>query len=398
MKKLDAKYIDGDIQRGVLYDWKIISKEFKKLNIPKDVYNPLHIPFDKANINVILSERSTGKTTNLLLLGMLINRMYSHRPRISYMVDTSAHAQPKKISRIFDTIISCGYVQKLTEGAYNSIYVYGGKCRFCNVDESGKMTEKEEKHFMDILVVADHENYKSVFTSNSDFIIFDEFIKEWYPKDEFIELMDLISTIKRDRISTKLFLLSNLIQRNNPYFDELEVRTEINRMEIGDKKIVTTDRGTPIFLEIVGSEIKAQTPLRILSNKLYYGFKNPALTAITGGGWAVNSYPHIPRDCGRITKVDNTIRVKMGEEILQIEVVVSDKIGFMGLVHKSSNVYPDSVIYTDKPPQAVNEIYGFGYTNYDKFVWGLYTKNRFYYATNQDGNTLNSFIRNIKQR
>ena len=48
------KYINNDIQCGIEYDWRKVKDEFRKLNIPKDVYSQMHLPFDKAKYNVLL--------------------------------------------------------------------------------------------------------------------------------------------------------------------------------------------------------------------------------------------------------------------------------------------------------------------------------------------------------
>ena len=67
MKK---EYIDGDRLNGLDYDFTAIKKEFKKLKIPADVYNPTHLPLQDCKWFITMSERARGKTTNLLLLGL----------------------------------------------------------------------------------------------------------------------------------------------------------------------------------------------------------------------------------------------------------------------------------------------------------------------------------------
>ena len=46
MKK---EYINGNKQNGIKYDFNEINKLFKSLNIPKDVYNPVHLPFESCS-------------------------------------------------------------------------------------------------------------------------------------------------------------------------------------------------------------------------------------------------------------------------------------------------------------------------------------------------------------
>ena len=70
------KYINDNPEFGIQYDWKKIRKEFDKLQIPADVYDPTTAPLEKAKYFVETSERNIGKTTNWLLLGMVMNSMY----------------------------------------------------------------------------------------------------------------------------------------------------------------------------------------------------------------------------------------------------------------------------------------------------------------------------------
>ena len=69
MKK---EYINGNPLNGVIYDFKFLRKEYQKLKCPPEVYNPCALPFETCKWFVILSERARGKTTNLLLFGLLI--------------------------------------------------------------------------------------------------------------------------------------------------------------------------------------------------------------------------------------------------------------------------------------------------------------------------------------
>ena len=71
---IDIKYIDNDISKGILIDWKKVKKEFKKLNIPNFVHSPIDYNFNKNAYFIELSERSVGKTTNWLLLGIIFDK------------------------------------------------------------------------------------------------------------------------------------------------------------------------------------------------------------------------------------------------------------------------------------------------------------------------------------
>lgn len=105
------QYIDNDIQKGILINWNDVVKECKKLGIPKDVYTPFNLPFNEAKYFIECSERSIGKTTNWLLLGMILNKMYGIQ--IQYIRQIIDMIMPKNM-KLFDTILEHHYIEKIT--------------------------------------------------------------------------------------------------------------------------------------------------------------------------------------------------------------------------------------------------------------------------------------------
>ena len=72
----NLQYIDNDLNKGLKYNFKKIFKEFKKLNVPGDVHTPLETNLARNKYIVEMSERSVGKTTNWLLLGLCMFKLY----------------------------------------------------------------------------------------------------------------------------------------------------------------------------------------------------------------------------------------------------------------------------------------------------------------------------------
>ena len=97
------KYISDNPEYGIQYDWKKIRKEFAKLEIPQDVYDPTTAPLERAKYFVETSERNIGKTTNWLLLGMIMNDIYG--TIIQYVRQTEAMIMPKALKDLFATIL-----------------------------------------------------------------------------------------------------------------------------------------------------------------------------------------------------------------------------------------------------------------------------------------------------
>lgn len=392
----EIKYIDNDINKGILYDWKKIKKEYQKLKCPKNVYNPCKADFETFGYIISMSDRSQGKTTNPLLLGMIMNRLYG--TIIHYVRCTPDMITPKNMKDLFQTIIEFDYIEKITGGEWNSVYYYGKRWYYCNVDENGAITEKCKEHFMFCCSLPDSDTLKSSYNCpRGDLIIFDEFVQlSGYGYYDFIHFSDICKTIIRDRISPVIFMLSNTIDLTSPWFDELCIRDIANIMMQGETRQIETIDGTHIYFEILPPNISEQ---RQKVNTRFFGFPNPKLAAITGKGtWATENYPHIPPekdDSAQI--VFNRVFIRQSGKLLKLQ-LVRNSIGLCVYVRPATRTYNDSVILTHDTITTRNEIYGFGAKGslLDVF-WRLYKANRFYYATNIDGALFKAYVNAVVQ-
>lgn len=384
-------YIDGDASKGILYNWDKIRKEYKKLKCPKNVYNPLKADFDKFGYIISMSDRSQGKTTNPLLLGMIMHEMYG--TIIHYVRDTPDMITPKNLKDLFATVLDYGYIQKITKDRWNSVYYYGKRWFYCNTDENGKITEKSPEHFMFCCSLSDSDALKSSYNCpRGDLIIFDEFIQlSGYGYNDFISFTDICKTIIRDRLSPIIFMLSNTIDLTSPWFDELCIRDIANVMAQGETRQIETVEGTHIYFEILPANISEQ---RQSVNNRFFGFPNPKLAAITGRGtWATESYPHIkPNKEDTATILYNKLFVRQSGKLLKLQ-LVKNHTGLAVYVRPATRTYKDSYILTAGDITESNEIYGFGArgTLLDVY-WKLYKANKFYYASNLDGALFRAYV------
>lgn len=393
----NIKWIDNDKEKGIQYDWSKILKEYKKLKCPKDVYNPCTLPVQKAKVNVLCSDRSRGKTTNLLLLGMVMYKLYG--TQIQYLRSTVEQITPKNSREIFSTILEYDYVQKLTDGKYNSIRYNARAWYYCLVDADGNIVEQSPDHFMFSLAVEKWEDYKSSYNApRGDFIIFDEFIRKFYPPDEFLGLQQLIKTIIRDRISPVVVMSANTINKHSQYFNELEIYDTVQLMDKGDSEIVTTSKGTNVYVELLGDleTTSERYTKRALNNRLFFGFSNPKMASITGASlWDLDSYPHIRRTETRESLYRN-IYIEHNNKLVNIEIVTDDEIGLQAIVHWATTTYDDSYIFTLGEIQDTRYHYKLGSSNACHRLWQLYRNNLFFYATNDVGAFVENYISQCK--
>lgn len=399
---MKIKYIDNDIKKGILYDWKFLKREYKKLGVPKEYYFPLKVEWNNAGYCAALSDRARGKTTEVLLLAMIMNKHYGTIAH--YIRQDEKTITPYSMRDLFATITECGYIEKITDGMYTSVYYYGHKWYYCNYDENGKRTETAPEHFMICMHLGESDKRKSSYTCpRGDLIIYDEFIQlSGYGYSDFIRFSDLVSTIFRKRLCGCIYLLSNTIDITSPWFDEFCIRDDINTMQQGESRLIESPLGTKIFVEILKADASEQS---VSVNKRYFGFPNPKLAAITGKGtWATETYPHIPpttiidsitgeRSERDIEILYNKLFLRQSGKLLKLQ-LVRDERGVCVYVTPATRTYEDSYILTHGEITTDREIFAFGNrgTPLEEF-WRLYKQNKFYFATNADGALLAAYVK-----
>ena len=391
IEREEIKYIDDDAQKGIIVDWKKAFKYYNALGCPKNVYNPAkEFKPNDAEYHVIISTRSTGKTTNFILLGMILNLMYGIQ--IAYVRQNEKMTAKQNMDRLTEVINTYRYVEKLTDGEYNSTYYFAHKMHFVHINEEGKVDSKSEP-FLQALDILHHEMYKSTLNMpTGDFIIFDEFISKEYSSNppEFICACDLWKTIIRDRLTAKIIMLANTTDYYNQYLAELLIQDECLLLKEDKPFVKLTPLGTRVFCHLVGNRNEARAKV----NCLYFGFPNGKLASITGGSWSLDNYPHIEQDDERQILYKGQYLIYNGK-IINLEVAISAKLGQHILVHRATRIptnKSDTRIYTIEEIKSWKEKYKFGDLAIDKMIWKLYNQNKWYYDSNDTGYTIETYV------
>ena len=371
----------------IQFDYRKIRKEFKKLGLPEGLFNPCECPLESNKYFIICTERASGKTTNVLLLGLLLYKMYGCVTQ--YIRQYDEMLAPKNMRNLFDVIIQNGYIEKLTEGKYNTILYKARRWYYARV-ENEEVKEQSTEACVVCLSIQSDDVYRSTYNAPlGDFIVFDEFCSRRHIQDEFILYSDLLSTIIRTRSNPIIFMLGNTLDRYEYYFDELEIAEHMRYIQIGDSMSINTAKGTPIYIEIFAPNKKEK---KSLVNKLFFGFKNSKLNSITGDDWLIVPYQHV--DGSDLREIlDNRHYVVYEGETLQIDVCHSEKYGVHCVIHRSTNLdKEDAIIYTTDKLNDIRYHFRFGYSKVDKMIWTLYDRNKFFYATNACASIMNKYI------
>lgn len=388
------KYIDGDPRKGILYDWKKIRKEYKKLHCPKDVFYPLKCDWDRARFSLTMSDRSRGKTTNPLLVCLLMYRDYGTTPH--YLRMSKDDTRPMIMQDMFETIREYGYIERIFGDEFNDLDYYGKRWTLLKRDENGTVLHAADRPALVCFGLDEQQGLKSSYNApRGDAIILDEFIEETYRYNSFFRFKNLLKTIIRDRKSAVCWMLANSTDVNSPWFDDMMIRDDINNLEWGKPVYVQALDGVNYHIDVLPPDQSIQ---RQEVNRLYFGKGNPKLASITGDQmWSTEDYPHIPpfkKD--EPETVYGHLYLEHAGKLVRL-ILVSREIGLAVHVVRANRIYDDSWVLTLGDITDKRYLYGPGPKDtIIQTYWQLYKANRWYYSSNTEGALIKSYIKTMR--
>lgn len=370
-----------------------IIKKYRSLQCPEGYFDPCGLPYNNDKYFIICTERSVGKTTNILLFGMCAN--WLEGIQIQYLRQFAPMIERRNLRQLFATIKEHGYIPKVTEGHYTDIVYQSHGWYYCNYSDEGELLDRSTDPFMMCLSIDQNELYKSTYNApKGDILIFDEFISTRYPQDEFIRFTDVCKTIIRGRTTPIIFMLANTIDRNNQYFYEMEVNDIVNSMPLGSSAETITHGGTPIYVDFFQP---GATPQKTKHNRLFFGFKNRKLGAITGNDWSITPMPHPAADDSRKI-LTRQFYILYEDRYINLELARDETNGVHIIAHMATKgPYKDSIIYSMGLMMDWRYRYKFGHTKADKLVWTLYERKKFFYTSNAVGALVEKYYQTAKE-
>jgi len=371
-----------------------IIKEYRKLGCPPNVFNPCELPLTRNKYFWICTERSVGKTTNVLLFGMIANKVEG--TQIQYIRQFAPMIERRNLRQLFATIKSFDYIPKITEGHYTDVVYQSKGWYYCNYAEDGTILDRAPDPFMNCLSIDQNELYKSTYNApKGDIIIFDEALSTRYPQDEFIRLCDLIKTIIRDRTTPIVFCLANTIDRQHQYFYEFELNDIVSSLPLGQHSETITSGGTPIYIDFYTPE---RSEVKQRHNSLFFGFRSKKLGAITGKDWSITPMPHPRRDDDRKVLFRSTYLL-YEDRLIQLELCHSEYDGMHVIAHFSTTEpKKDAIIYSMGLMIDWRYHYKFGSSKskLDSMIWTLYERKKWFYSSNAVGAICNKYYQTAK--
>lgn len=286
-----------------------------------------------ATYNMIIGERSNGKTYSVLQY--IIERFIKYGEQGAIVRRYLDDFKKKRASNLFDSLISNGVIEKLSNKKYNTIVYDGARWFLANeyTDAKGKVVvEKCTSPLAYSYAIAAQEHDKGSSHPNITTIVFDEFISRMgYFPDEFILFTQTVSTIVRERGNVTIFMLGNTVNKYCPYFTEMGL-THIPNMKQGTIDLYRFGNADlTVAVEYCGKSNNSKP-----SDK-YFAFDNPKLQMITSGAWEIAIYPHAPMKIKPIDIIFSYF-IKFGNDIVQCDIVNTDNSTFTYIHNKTTDI------------------------------------------------------------
>lgn len=387
----NIKYIDNDPNLGIDYDWELIAKVYRSLGVPPeyDITDIIPLGNDAIKWYILTSERSVGKTTNILLIGMVMYALYGTVTQlIRHHIEKASYYET-----LFDTIVNYNhgqYIKRLTNDEYDSVWYHWKMFYYQRREETGKYTRAPEP-FCVSLAADECYNLCSFYEApKGDWIVLDECFNETNKPEEFVHFCHLLKTIVRDRMSDKIILLGNNLDINNIWYRQLMIHNEVRKMKKGQHKIAYTSEGMPIYVLFMENRMPEK---RKKFNKAHFGFPHPELNAITGNGnWNVRMYPQACKLKNRETIVRGIFFSYHDDLFLEGEFIKTSS-GYYFLVHncRESSAREGDILFTLSMPTFDNETL-FGQDKLSKKILKMIQTKRIVFSDNETGDLFQKYI------
>lgn len=355
-----------------------------------DYYSLKEILKRNAQYNVIIGERSNGKTYSVE--ERIIKKFFStnEKEQGAIIRRWREDFRSKRGKNTFAEFVSNKTIEKLSKGKYNDI-IYLSNTWFMAYRNDKKV--EYSTPFCYSFALSEMEHDKSTSYPNITTILFDEFItRSYYLQDEFVIFCNVLSTIIRDRDNVVIFMCGNTVNKYCPYFNELGL-TNIKTMKQGDIDLYTYGTSN---LRVAVEYCNPIASKRKKKSDVYFAFNNPHLQMIKSGKWEIANYPHLPFKY-KPKDVLFMFWCVFGDDVIQGNIITCGNNIFCYLHRKTTELkYKDTdIVYDLQSHSEYNLRYSFTrpIDNIDNKIYNLYKSNRFFYQSNDVGEIINNFVK-----
>ena len=371
-----------------------MTRRNKKKPEQQEYYTLSPILREKAHYNIIIGERSNGKTYSVLQKIVTDYAREGHQAALLRRMQEDFIG--KRGAGLFEPLIDNGEIEKATNGAWTSVYYYASRWFLCKYEEDKKgNTERitDTQPFMYGFALSQMEHEKGTGYPNVKTIVFDEFITRMaYLRDEFVLFMNTLSTIIRSRDDVTIFMLGNTVNKYCPYFDEMGLR-HIKDMKQGEIDVYQLKHASGKILKVAVEYCKPFEKGK--KSDFYFAFDNQKLEMITTGVWEIDIYPHCPYHY-KPKNILFTYFIEFDSELLQCEVVQVDGVCFTFIHRKTTPLkHPDTdLVFTTRYDARPNYRRKLTKPRLDieRKIVEFYATDKIFYQDNEVGEVVRNYL------
>lgn len=391
-----------------------VRRKIKELNIPKEYWGIDISSFFEYQWNMYISIRETaGKTTQSLILGLVLHELYPSQYSIEYLRNDRNQTTQTNIDSLFKTIIRYDYIAKITCGRYNSVNYYRNQKKFylCKRDDDGAILIEDTEPVCNIHALEDALTFKSGYNNpKGNYIILDEFQDtDRATYQIFGQLLNAVSTIGRPLSPDRTPWLHILMIGNNTdeycfYFDDFCIGDQVRTLKFGESISFRTEYNTTGICKLL--ELGEPQKERLRNKNIpFLGFPGKKAASFTGSSeWSGKSYRHLEWDLdyGRDCIFRRSYVFHRGRYI-QLDFFQDQDHGRYIFLHFANKpLKNDNIIFTLHPADRL-DVYGLGKYERRERVKKVcdvirmgYVENRVFYASNMVGALFEDFLKNCK--
>lgn len=361
-----------------------------------DYYTLDAIKRKNAHYNIIVGERSNGKTYSVL--SEILTNYIKNDEKGAYVRRYREDCRGLAAQQLFAGIVDNKLITKLTNHEYNNVTYYRKAWYLSHVEDDAKKCYKDKSPFCYSFALTESKgaNYPGITTFH-----FDEFIDRVKPEltGEFAIFANLISTLARDKAKMRIYMTANTVNYSSLYFREMGI-SNIRKMRPGQIDLYRYGN-SDLRCAVEYTAHKADK-----DSDVYFAFNNPHLQMITGKGdtlWELGLYPHLTGYKWTKDKVILSAYMIYEGDIVQLDIVNIDNVSFMYAHPKTTDIKnPDADLILDlddKP--GFNIIHSLVKSNLriaKRLLW-FFNNQKVFYSDNSVGEVVrNWFIRSGDMR
>ena len=254
-----------------------------------DFYSLDRIIHEDADYNLIFGERGNGKT--YAMQKYAIERFLTTGEQTFLLRRWVEDVKQSNVQNFLDgNLIS--QLSDMSDGRFTTVLYRNNWFFMAKYDDKGKPILDESNRFMFVWNVNESERLKGQSFPNVTTVIYEEFISlsnQGYIPNELTLFLNILSTIIRDRVNVKIWMLGNTVNPYNPYFEHFGIKgLDLKQGDIATKYDAKT--GCKVAIEFCAKRNKGSS---FGTSEKYFAFgTNSGVTdMITTGKWQIPDVP-----------------------------------------------------------------------------------------------------------